>query len=171
MQELREEAQIVARSVRERTIAEMSTQAEHREDAQNVIHPKAAHIAVPVCTTYRPMLIDSAMAIQQIHNGHFRTTNDYLGSSTIGITHRLTKRLGHPHAPIDGKETIMPWGAEFYGVLEPEHINDTKWSKMIRLGEPPEHHDKFRPKVAAATRRMLTQSKTKSSDGSIIGKT
>ncbi len=157
VRELREEAQIVARSVPERTLAQMSTQAEHREDAQNAIHPKAASLAVPVCTTYLPMLLDNAMVIQQIRHGHFRTTTDYLGSNTVGITRRLSKRMGHPHAPIDGKETIMPWGAEFYGVLEPEHINDTKWSKMIRLGEPPVDHDKFRPRIAAATRRMLTQ--------------
>ncbi len=51
----------------------------------------------------------------------------------------------------------MPWGAEFHGVLEPEVVNDTKRIKMIRLGEPPMHHDKFRPRDAAVTRRMLTQ--------------
>ena len=68
VRELREEAQIVARSVPERTLAQMSTQAEHREDAQNAIHPKAAHIAVPVCTTYRPMPIDNVMVIQRIHH-------------------------------------------------------------------------------------------------------
>ena len=150
VQELREEAPIVAH------FAEMSNQAEHREDAQSGIHPQAANLAVPVCTTHLPMLIDSAMVIQ-LHHGHFGTTNDYLGSDIVGITHRLTKRLGHPHPPIDGKEVVMPWGAEFFGTLEPELINETKWIKMVRPGEPPENHDKFRRKIAAATRRMLKQ--------------
>ena len=123
----REEAQII----------DLGTRAERSEDARNWPFLESP-IAVPVCVTRLPVINDGAMVSQQIHQGHFRATNDYLCPSAIGIVHRVTKRMGHPNPPIDGKEVVMPWGAEFYGVLEPELVNETQWVKVARLGEPPD---------------------------------